>query len=98
MVNHAQRQSKTPSESDSTGFSITLIKHKMFGANEAVTCPWSNTQIYSANGAFYVQAKDDKKAYIGSSYIEGRNTHIFEQLIRMAYKKPGMRKLSDILN
>lgn len=77
---------------------VTLIKHKMFGANEAVTCPWSNTQIYSANGAFYVQAKDDKKAYIGSSYIEGRNTHIFEQLIRMAYKKPGMRKLSDILN
>jgi len=77
---------------------VTIIKHKMFGANEAIHCPWSNTQIYSANGAFYVQAKDDKKAYIGSSYIEGRNTHIFEELIRMAYKKPGMRKLSDILN
>lgn len=77
---------------------VTLIKHKMFGANEAVHCPWSNTHIYSASGAFYVQAKDDKKAYIGSTYIEGRNTHIFEQLIRMAFKKPGMRKLSDILN
>ena len=29
MVNHAQRQSKTPGESDSTGFSITTLRLRL---------------------------------------------------------------------
>ena len=41
--------------------------------------------------------KDDKKINAGISYIHGANTHILEQAIRMGFKKPGMRRLSELL-
>lgn len=76
---------------------ITLVKHKFLGANERVRCTWGQVQIWSADGSFYIGSKDDKKTYAGISYIHVANTHILEQLIRMAFKKPGMRRLSDLL-
>ena len=39
----------------------------------------------------------DKKMNAGISYIHGANTHILEQAIRMAFKKPGLRRLSELL-
>lgn len=76
---------------------ITLIKHKFLGANEQVRCSWQQVHIWTADGAFYIGAKDDKKSYIGLSYIRATNTHILEQAIRMAFKKPGMQRLSEVL-
>lgn len=76
---------------------VTLIKHKFLGANEPIRCSWGQVHIWSADGSFYIGAKDDKKTYVGLSYIHAPNTHILEQAIRMAFKKPGMRKLSDVL-
>lgn len=76
---------------------ITLIKHKFLGSNEAVRCPWSQVQIWSADGAVVIGAKDDKKAYASLSYIQIPNAHILEQIIRMAFKKAGFRRLSDLL-
>jgi hypothetical protein len=76
---------------------VTLIKHKVFGANEAIEFLWSQTQILSNNGSFYISGKDHKKTYAELSYISTPNAHIIEQIIRIAFKKPGMRKLSDIL-
>lgn len=76
---------------------VTLIKHKFLGANEPIRCSWGQVHIWSADGAFYIGAKDDKKTYVGLSYINTANTHVLEQAIRMAFKKPGMRKLSDAL-
>lgn len=76
---------------------VTLIKHKFLGANEPIRCSWGQVHIWSADGAFYIGAKDDKKTYVGLSYINAANTHVLEQTIRMAFKKPGMRKLSDVL-
>ena len=76
---------------------VTLIKHKFLGANEPIRCSWGQVHIWSADGAFYIGAKDDKKTYVGLSYINAANTHVLEQAIRMAFKKPGMRKLSDVL-
>jgi hypothetical protein len=76
---------------------ITLVRHKFLGANERVRCTWGQVQIWSADGSFYIGSKDDKKTYVGISYIHVANTHILEQLIRMAFKKPGMRRLSDLL-
>ena len=43
------------------------------------------------------ESKDDKKTNVGISYIDVANTHILEQLIRMAFKKPGLRRLSELL-
>ena len=76
---------------------MTLIKHKFLGANEMIRCSWGQVHIWSADGAFYIGAKDDKKTYVGLSYIQSPNTHVLEQVVRMAFKKPGMRRLSDLL-
>lgn len=76
---------------------ITLVKHKFLGANEKVRCTWGQVQIWSADGSFCIGSKDDKKTNVGISYIDVANTHILEQLIRMAFKKPGLRRLSELL-
>lgn len=76
---------------------ITLVKHKFLGANEKVRCSWEQVHVWSANGSFYIGSKSDKKTYVELSYIQGANTHILEQVIRMAFKKPGMRRLSELL-
>jgi len=77
---------------------ITLIKHKFFGANEKVRCSWGQVHIWSAEGSFYIGSKDDKKTYIGRSYIDDYNTHVLEAAIRMAFKKPGLGRLSEMLS
>ncbi|MCO6055595.1 hypothetical protein NG726_02750 [Pseudomonas sp. MOB-449] len=76
---------------------VTLVKHKFLGANEAIRCSWGQVHVWTADGAFYIGAKDDKKTYVGLSYIHSPNAHVLEQAIRMAFKKPGMRRLSDVL-
>jgi hypothetical protein len=77
---------------------ITLVKHKFWGSNEPIRCTWSQVQIWSGDGAFYVGSKDDKKTYVGLSYIHVPNVHVLEQVIRMAFKKPGLRRLSELLS
>ncbi|TFI47083.1 hypothetical protein E4O93_14610 [Diaphorobacter sp. DS2] len=76
---------------------ITLVKRKFLGTNEKVRCSWEQVQVWSADGSFCIGAKDDKKTNAGISYIHVANTHILEQAIRMAFKKPGLRRLSDLL-
>jgi hypothetical protein len=75
---------------------ITLVKHRFLGANEKVRCSWDQVHVWSADGSFCVAAKDNKKTNVAISYIHVANTHILEQAIRMAFKKPGMRRLSDL--
>jgi hypothetical protein len=76
---------------------ITLVKRKFLGANEKVRCSWDQVHVWSADGSFCIGAKDDKKVNAGISYIHGANTHVLEQAIRMGFKKPGMRRLSELL-
>jgi len=76
---------------------ITLVKHKFLGSNEKVRCSWGQIHVWSADGSFCIGAKDDKKINAGVSYIHGANTHVLEQAIRMGFKKPGLRRLSELL-
>lgn len=76
---------------------VTLVRRKFLGSNEKVRCSWGQVHVWSADGSFCIGAKDDKKVNAGISYIHGANTHILEQAIRMGFKKPGMRRLSDLL-
>ena len=76
---------------------ITLVKRKFLGSNEKVRCSWGQVHVWSADGSFCIGAKDDKKVNAGVSYIHGANTHILEQAIRMGFKKPGLRRLSELL-
>jgi len=76
----------------------TLVRHAMFGGGGRVVCSWNEIHVWSADGSFVVGMKTDKKVYSSISYIYTPNAHILEEGIRMAFKKPGMRVLSDILN
>lgn len=76
---------------------ITLTKHNFLRANEAIRYQWGQVHVWAADGAFYIGAKDDKKTYADFSYINGVNTHILEQAVRMAFKKPSVQRLSDVL-
>lgn len=76
---------------------ITLVRRKFLGSNEKVRCSWGQVHVWSADGSFCIGAKNDKKVNAGISYIHGANTHVLEQAIRMGFKKPGMRRLSDVL-
>ena len=76
---------------------ITLVKHEFLGANARVRCTWGQVQIWNVDGLFCIAAKDDMTANAALSYIHVANTHILEQVIRMAFKKPGLRRLSDLL-
>jgi hypothetical protein len=76
---------------------ITLVRRKFLGSNEKVRCSWGQVHVWSADGSFCIGAKDDKKVNAGISYIHGANTHVLEQAIRMGFKKPGMHRLSDVL-
>jgi len=78
--------------------SVTLVKHNFFGFNKDVRCSWEQVLIWSADGSFFIGLQGDEKIYSSISYINDANTHILEQAIRMAFKKPGMRRLSDLLN
>lgn len=76
---------------------VTLVKHKIFGSDEKVRCSWGQVHVWSSNGSFYIGVKDEKNIYAGISYMYEANTHILEQAIRMGFKKPGMRRLSELL-
>ena len=76
---------------------VTLTKHKFLGS-EQVRVSWHQTHVWSADGSFMIGSKEDKKTYAQLSYISLPNIHILEQGIRMAFKKAGMRVLSDVLN
>lgn len=78
--------------------SVGLIKHNFLGSNELVWCPWSQINIWNSDGVFYIDAINDKKIYVGLSYINIPNVHFLEQIVRMALKKSGMTKLSDIFD
>jgi hypothetical protein len=77
--------------------SITLVKRKLFGSNERVRFSWSHVHVWSADGSFCIGAKDDRKTNAGISYIHGNNTHVLERAVRMAFKRPGLRNLSELL-
>ena len=78
--------------------SIVLVKHKFLVSNDLVKVTWNQTHIWSADGCFYIGAKDDKKVYVGLSYINTANSHVVEQIIRSAFKKPGLIRLSQIFD
>ncbi len=76
---------------------VTLTKHRLLGANERVRLEWHQVHVWSADGSFYIGAKDDKKTYAVASYIHTANAHVLEQVIRMFFKtaKPRLSSLLE---
>ncbi|PWY53895.1 hypothetical protein DGG96_19935 [Legionella qingyii] len=74
---------------------ISFIRYKLWGKNESISCLWHQVHTWSYDGKFYIGMKEDKKTYIGLSYINDPNIHILELVLQVAFKKPGIRLLSD---
>ncbi|KAA2235877.1 hypothetical protein [Salinarimonas soli] len=77
--------------------SVSLIRHRVFGANERVDLSWSDVNVWSQNGEFVLGARNDKKVYVSLSYQSYDNVHVLEHLIRMFFKKP-VARISQILD
>ena len=77
--------------------SVTLVRHKLLGANERVRMSWNDVQVWSANGEFVVGSKSDKKVYGSTSYMNHWNTHLLDHVVRGGFKK-GVSRLSDYFN
>lgn len=76
---------------------VTLVKHKFWGSGDLIKCTWDQVRIWSGNGSFCMEDKDNKKINASISYINDENAHVTEQLIRMAFKRPELRRLSELL-
>jgi len=77
---------------------VELPRKKFFGKGELVRYEWSDTQIWDADGKFHIGAKTGKALNsVALSYKDFRNTIILERVIALAFKKPGLQKLSDLL-
>lgn len=77
--------------------SVTLVRHKLLGANERVRMSWSDVQVWSENGEFFVGSKSDKKVYGSASYMNHWNTHLLDHVVRGGFKK-GVSRLSDFFS
>lgn len=79
---------------DDTG--VELWDRPLRSDDKRVYCKWSEVTIGSANGAFVITNKDDKKIDASASYISDANAHLFEHLITLNFKGADPR-LSDAL-
>lgn len=77
---------------------VTLVKKKFFGSDEKMRCSWNEIYVWRENGAFCIAANDDRTVNVKFSYIDVENTHILEMAVRMAIKKQGLRRLSELLH
>jgi hypothetical protein len=77
--------------------SVTLSKYRFLGANEKFRLPWSDVQVWSANGQFVIGSKRDGKVSGSASYMDHWNTHLLDHLVQAGFKK-GVSKLSDFFN
>jgi hypothetical protein len=76
---------------------VVLVRHKFLG-KDRVRLPWSDVHIWSAGGAFYLGAKNDKKVYAMLPYIGIANVHVLEHAIRTSFKTGFSRCLSEIIS
>jgi hypothetical protein len=75
---------------------INLYKSNWFSVDEKIF-NWSDVEIYSSNGEFVIKSRYEKKFSTTMSYKDVYNVHFLEQLIRIYFKEPKAKKLSDLL-
>jgi hypothetical protein len=76
---------------------VTLPTQGFWGPGEEARYLWTQVNVWSASGAFWIGARENKKVYAAIEYLGMANVHVLENAIRAAFQKPGMRRLSDVL-
>jgi hypothetical protein len=67
---------------------IILTKRMGFKTDESVPLSWSDVEIWSQDGSFYIVSQHDAKVYAALSYIQLPNVHILEHVVRALLKEP----------
>ena len=73
---------------------VLLKKSRLF-SKEDIVSPWSDITIMSYQGSMHLTNSKDNKITGSIPYMTTRNAHVLEALIRTAFKKPGMKRLSE---
>lgn len=76
--------------------SVVVPRHK-FLSNESVCLNWNQVRTWSADGSFFIAAKDDKKVYAALSYSGLYNVHVLERILDLSFKNSKPR-LSAVLD
>jgi len=76
--------------------SVVIPRHK-FLSNESVRLNWNQVRTWSADGSFFIAAKDDKKVYAALSYSGLYNVHVLERILDLSFKnnKPRLSAVLD---
>ena len=77
-------------------YEMTLKRRRMFGADEAVPCRWTDLLIWNSAGTFCIARKDERKIGVELAYGDVDNAHILEAAMRAFWKRTSPR-LSDLL-
>ena len=76
---------------------VTLIRRKIFGANESAHFPWVQLQLRTQDGSLFIHARNDSKYYSSMSYLHTPNAHLIDHLIRLKFKT-AVGRMSDLLS
>lgn len=79
-----------------TDYGIEMVRRKIFSANEAVLCKWTDLVIGNRAGKFYIAKEDERKVSVELPYQEVDNVHILEAGMRVLWKNLTPR-ISDLL-
>lgn len=75
---------------------ITLLRYKLF-SSEPAHVTWDRIHISSERGSLVIACRDEPRLNVTFSYTGVENAHVLDRILELALKKPGLRKLSDLL-
>ncbi|KXS54338.1 MAG: hypothetical protein AWU57_1286 [Marinobacter sp. T13-3] len=76
---------------------LELSRRGLLSKGGSQFCQWRELITWTANGAFHISHKDDKKLVASLSYLDVSNVHILQAAMSILFKQGGKR-ISSILN
>jgi len=77
---------------------IELPRHKPFGKREFRRYAWEDIKTWNYDGRCYVASTAGKRHMVSLSYRNVHNVGVLSTAINAARKRPGLRKLSELLD
>jgi hypothetical protein len=77
---------------------IELPRRILFGKRQMISCAWDEIKTWNYDGRCIIASTADRKARVGLPYANVRNVAVLWSAINAARKKPGLRKLSELLD
>jgi hypothetical protein len=76
---------------------IELPQRRLFGKRRMISCAWIDIKTWNYDGLCMIAATDRSKASASLPYRSVNNIAVLASAINAARKKPGLRRLSELL-